>query len=49
MRSQIQVAEMSVFCRVAGRSLRDRVRSSDIREVLVLCVERIQLKWFGHG
>jgi len=28
MRSRIQAAEMSFLCRVAGLSLRDRVRSS---------------------
>ena len=28
IRSQIQAAEMSFLCRVAGCSLRDRVRSS---------------------
>jgi len=44
---------MSSLCRVAGLSLRDRVRSSDIRrelgvEPLVLRVERSQLRWFGH-
>ncbi len=29
-RLQVQAAEMSFLCRVAGLSLRDRVRSSDI-------------------
>ena len=53
MRSRIQAAEMSFLCRVAGLSLRDRVRSSDIRrelgvEPLLLRVERGQLRWFGH-
>jgi len=53
MRSQIQAAEMSFLRRVAGLSLRDRVRSSDIRrevgvEPLLLRVERSQLRWFGH-
>jgi len=38
---------------VTGLSLRDRVRSSDIWrglgvEPLLLCVERGQLRWFGH-
>ncbi|TWW71715.1 hypothetical protein D4764_16G0002120 [Takifugu flavidus] len=33
-RSRIQAAEMSFLRRVAGLSLRDRVRSSDIREEL---------------
>ena len=53
MRSRIQAAEMSFLRGVAGLSLRDRVRSSDIwRELgvepLLLCVERGQLRWFGH-
>jgi len=44
---------MSFLDRVAGLSLRDRVRSSDIRrelgvEPLLLRVERSQLRWFGH-
>ena len=52
-RSQEQVAEMGFLCRVAGVSLRDRVRSSAIWEglrvePLLLCVERSQLRWFGH-
>ncbi len=38
---------------MAGVSLRDRVRSSVIRdglgvELLLLCVKRSQLRWFGH-
>jgi len=44
---------MSFLCRVAGLSLRDRVRSSDIQrelgvEPLLLRIERSQLRWFGH-
>ncbi|TWW80170.1 hypothetical protein D4764_10G0012000 [Takifugu flavidus] len=44
---------MSFLCRVAGLSLRDRVRSSDIREELgveplLLHIERSQLGWLGH-
>jgi len=47
----IQAAEMVFLHRVAGLSLRDRVRSSDIRreigeEPLLLCLS--QLRWFGH-
>jgi len=43
----------SFLRRVPGLSLRDRVRSSDIRrelgvEPLLLRVERSQLRWFGH-
>ena len=52
-RSRIQAAEMSFLRRVAGLSLRDKVRSSDIRrelgvEPLLLHIERSPLKWFGH-
>ncbi|TWW64247.1 hypothetical protein D4764_03G0012550 [Takifugu flavidus] len=52
-RSRIQVAEMSFLHRVAGLSLRDRVRSLDIREglgvePLLLHIERSQLGWLGH-
>ncbi|KAK9541149.1 hypothetical protein VZT92_001216 [Zoarces viviparus] len=52
-RSWLQAAEMSFLRRVAGLSLRDRVRSSVIRgelgvEPLLLRVERSQLRWFGH-
>ncbi|KAK3509762.1 hypothetical protein QTP70_008395 [Hemibagrus guttatus] len=53
VRSRIQAAEMSFLCRVAGRSLRDRVRSSVTREELrveplLLHIERGQLRWLGH-
>ena len=53
MRSRIQVAEMSFLRKVAGLSLRDKVRSSVIRErlrvePLLLHIERSQLRWFGH-
>ncbi|KAI3373320.1 hypothetical protein L3Q82_006620 [Scortum barcoo] len=52
-RSRIQAAEMSFLRRVAGRSLRDRVRSSVTREELgveplLLHIERSQLRWLGH-
>ena len=52
-RSRIQTAEMSFLRRVSGLSLRDRVRSSDIRErlkvePLLLRIERSQMRWFGH-
>ena len=44
---------MSLLHRVAGFSLRDRVRSSAIREglgvePLLLCMERSKLRWFRH-
>ncbi len=53
MRLWIQAAVMSFLRRVAGLSLRDRVRSSDIQkelgvEPLLLCVERSQLRWLRH-
>ena len=49
MRSPKQAAKMSFLCRVAGLSLRDKVRSSDIRErlrvePLFLHIERSQLR-----
>uniref|UniRef100_A0A8C6M1L2 Reverse transcriptase domain-containing protein n=1 Tax=Nothobranchius furzeri TaxID=105023 RepID=A0A8C6M1L2_NOTFU len=52
-RSRIQAAEMSFLRRVAGLSLRDRVRSLVIREglgvdPLLLYIERSQLRWLGH-
>ncbi|KAF7641622.1 hypothetical protein LDENG_00275920 [Lucifuga dentata] len=44
---------MRFFRRVSGLTLRDRVRSSDIQEglgveLLLLRIERSQLRWFGH-
>ncbi|KAK3537288.1 hypothetical protein QTP70_006984 [Hemibagrus guttatus] len=53
VRSRIQAAEMSFLRRVAGRSLRDRVRSSVTWEELgveplLLRIERGQLRWLGH-
>ncbi|TWW65231.1 hypothetical protein D4764_21G0001310 [Takifugu flavidus] len=52
-RLRIQAAEMSFLRRVAGLSLRDRVRSLDIREglgvePLLLHIERSQLGRLGH-
>ena len=53
IRSRVQAAEMGFLRRVAGISLRDRVRSSITRErlgvePLLLHLERSQLRWFGH-
>ncbi|KAK3506058.1 hypothetical protein QTP70_002984 [Hemibagrus guttatus] len=53
VRSRIQAAEMSFLRRVAGCSLRDRVRSSVTREELgveplLLHIERGQLRWLVH-
>ncbi|CAM4549683.1 unnamed protein product [Leuciscus chuanchicus] len=52
-RSRIQAAEMSFLRTVAGRSLRDRVRSSVTREELraeplLLHIMRDQLRWLWH-
>ncbi len=52
-RSRIQAAEISFLRRVAGCSLRDRVRSSVTREELrveplLLDIERSQLRWLGQ-
>ncbi|TWW71176.1 hypothetical protein D4764_17G0006590 [Takifugu flavidus] len=52
-RSRVQAAEMSFLRRVAGLSLRDRVRSSAIREdlgvePLLLHIERNLMRWLGH-
>ncbi|KAK3517712.1 hypothetical protein QTP70_016085 [Hemibagrus guttatus] len=53
VRCRIQVAEMSFLRRVAGRSLRDRVRSSVTQkelgvEPLLFHIEKGQLRWLGH-
>ncbi|KAK3507140.1 hypothetical protein QTP70_008534 [Hemibagrus guttatus] len=53
VRSRIQAAEMSFLRRMAGRSLRDRLRSSVTREELgveplLLHIKRGQLRWLGH-
>lgn len=53
MRSRIQGAKMSFLRRVAGLSLRDTVRSLDIRrehevEPLLLHIKGNQLRWFEH-
>ncbi|TWW80182.1 hypothetical protein D4764_10G0012120 [Takifugu flavidus] len=52
-RSRVQAVEMSFLRRVAGLSLRDRVRISAIREELgveplLLRVKRNQMRWLGH-
>ncbi len=53
MRSWIQAAEMGFLRRVAGISLGDKVRGAVVSEelraaLLLLCVERSQLRWFRH-
>ena len=53
IRSRIRAAEMRFLRRAAGLTLRDRIRSSTIRESLkaeslLLHIERSQLRWLGH-
>ncbi len=53
MRLQIRGTGTGFLRSVAGVSLKDKVRSSVMREglaveSLLLCVERSQLRWFGH-
>lgn len=53
MRSWIQAAEIHFLCKMIGLSLGGEVRSSVIQEelgvqLLLLGIERTQLKWFGH-
>ena len=52
-RSRVQAAKMSFLRRVVGLSLRDRVRSSVIREELGVDpllhrIEKSQMRWLGH-
>ena len=49
----MQAAEIGFLRKLAGLSLRDKVRSSDIQrelgvEPLVLHVDRCQLRWHGR-
>ena len=53
MRSRVQAAEMRYLRQVAGFRRIDKVRNRTIREklnteMLLLKVERSQLRWFGH-
>ena len=53
IRSRIQSAEMRFLRRAAGLALKDKIRSSNIRESLqieplLLHIERSQLRWLGH-
>ena len=53
IQSRIRAVEMRFFRRAAGLTLRDRIRSSTIRESLkveslLLYIERSQLRWLGH-
>ena len=52
-RSRVQSPEMSFLCRMAGLPLRDRARSSAIREELevepvLLRTKRTQMRWFRN-
>ena len=52
-KNRIKAAEMRVLRVIRGASLRDRMRSELVREELGVesileCVERNQLRWFGH-
>jgi len=51
--SQIQLAKINFLWRVYGSTFRERVRTLVILEwlkveSLLLCIERSQLRWFGH-
>ena len=53
VRSQVQASEMRFLRRIEGVTLFNKVRSSEIRksliiELLLLRIERSQLRWFGH-
>lgn len=53
-RFQIQAAGISFLCRVPGIRVRGRARKSDIWrelrvELLLIQIERKQLRWFGIG
>lgn len=48
-RSRMKAAKMRFLLRMAGLSLTNRVKSSNIqRELLLLGVERSQLRWLRH-
>lgn len=52
MKSQTQAAKISFLRKVTGLSLRDKLRSLDIRdefvELVLLSVQSSQMMWFGH-
>ena len=53
VRSRVQAAEMGFLRRISGLTLLDKVKSADIREslnieLLLLRLERSQLRWYGH-
>ena len=48
-----RAAEMGFLRRISGLTLLDKVKSADIREslnieLLLLRIERSQLRWYGH-
>ena len=53
VRSRVQAAEMGFLQRIRNLTLLDKVKSADIRESLnieslLLRIERLQLRWYGH-
>ena len=53
MRSRVQTAEMGFLRRISGLTLLNKVNSADICEslnieLLLLRLERSQLRWYGH-
>ena len=53
VRSRIKVAEIEFLRKVRDLSLLDKVKNTDIRkslniELLLLHIERLQLRWYGH-
>ena len=53
VRSRVQAAEMGFLRRISGLTLLDKVKSADIREslnieLLLLRLERSQLRWYGQ-
>ena len=53
VRSRVQAAEIDFLRKVRGLSLLEKLKRTDIRqslniEPLLLCMKRLQLRWFGH-
>ena len=53
VRSRLQAAEMGFLQRISGLILLDKAKSADIRaslniESLLLRLEKLQLRWYGH-
>ena len=54
VRSRVHAAKMGFLRRISGLTLLDKVKSADIRESLnieslLLRLERLQLRWYGHA